>query len=208
MPTTTQASAPALQDRVRRILTTPKTEWPVIEAESTDVASLYKSYIAILAAIPAIGSFIGMTVFGITLPFVGTIRTPVVSGFAQMIVSYCLGLVSVYISALIIDKLAPTFNSTPNMIQALKLVAYSSTAVWIAGVLQIIPALGLVVVLAALYSIYLFYLGLPVLMKTPAEKVIPYMVVAAVVAFVLYIVMGAVTGLLFGAATIGTNTLS
>ncbi len=207
MPSTTQASAPALQDRVRKILTTPKTEWPVIEAESTDVATLYKSYVAILAAVPAVAAFIGTTMIGVTVPFVGTIRTPIVTGFAQMIVSYVLGLVGVYIAALIIDKLAPTFDSTPSTIQALKLVAYSSTPVWVAGVLYIIPALSMIVLLAALYSIYLFYLGVPVLMKTPEAKVVPYMIVAAIVTIVISLVMGAITAVFFGAAALGTAAL-
>lgn len=207
MPTTTDAAAPALQDRVRRILTTPKTEWAVIEAESTDVATLYKSYIIILAAIPAVAAFIGTTMIGTTVPFVGTIRTPVATGFAHMVVSYVLGLVGVYIAALIIDKLAPTFDSTPNMIQALKLVAYAMTPVWVAGVLYIIPALGIIVLIASLYSIYLFYLGVPVLMKTPEAKVVPYMVVAAIVTIVVSIVMGAIAALFFGAATLGTTAL-
>lgn len=204
MTTTAAVNVTTLKDRVLKILTTPKTEWPVIEAESTDVATLYKSYIAILAAIPPVCSFIGMTVFGITMPFVGTIRTPVTTGFARMVVSYVLGLAVVYICALVIDKLAPTFESKPNMIQALKLVAYASTAGWVAGVLNIIPALGVIGILAALYGIYLFYLGLPVLMKTPPAKVIPYMVVSAIVVIVLSFVAVMITGALFTAGAVTT----
>ena len=40
--------------RVKGILLTPKTEWPVIAGESTTVADLYKGYIVWLAAIPPI----------------------------------------------------------------------------------------------------------------------------------------------------------
>jgi hypothetical protein len=40
----------------------------------------------------------------------------------------------------------------------------------VAGVLQILPALGILVVLASLYSLYLLYLGLPQLMRCPADK--------------------------------------
>jgi hypothetical protein len=203
--TTTDGRATSLQDRVMKILTSPKTEWPVIEAESTDVATLYKSYIMILAAIPAVCSFIGVTVFGVTIPFVGTIRSPVATAFAQMILSYALNLATVYIAALVIDKLAPTFESKPSLIQALKLVAYASTAGWIAGVLNIIPALGLLGLLAAIYGIYLFYLGLPVLMKTPEAKVIPYMVISAIVIIVLWFVAAMITGTLAGAGAVATT---
>jgi hypothetical protein len=43
--------------RVKGILLTPKTEWPVIAGESTTVADLYKGYIVWLAAIPPIFTF-------------------------------------------------------------------------------------------------------------------------------------------------------
>jgi hypothetical protein len=189
---------------VIKILTTPKTEWPVIEAETTDVAKLYSGYIAILAAIPAICSFIGTTMFGTYVPFVGAVRTPIVRGFVTMVLTYVLALAVVYIAALVIDKLAPTFESTPNFIQALKLVAYASTAGWVAGVLYLIPALGILIILASLYNIFLFYLGLPVMMKTPDAKVIPYMIVAAIVVIVLTFLGMAFVGIMMGVGTFAT----
>lgn len=199
MTSTTDAQVTALKDRVINILKTPKTEWPVIEAETTDTGKLYKEYIAILAAIPPIASFIGMSFIGVTLPFVGTYRVGIGTGVAHAVVAYVLGLVGVFVSALIIDKLAVNFESTPNQTQALKLVAYSMTAAWIAGVFQIIPMLSILALLGGLYSIYLFYLGVPVMMKTPAAKVIPYMVVSAVVIIVVYVVMGILATTLTGA---------
>jgi Yip1 domain len=205
MTATTEVNVTNLQDRVVKILTTPKTEWPVIEAESTDVATLYKSYIAILAAIPAVCSFIGGIVIGVPVPFFGTVRTPIGSAITTLILTYVLSLASVYIAAFVIDKLAPTFDSKPNVVQALKLVAYSSTAGWVAGVLNIIPVLGIIAALAGLYGIYLFYLGLPVLMKTPEAKVIPYMVVAAIVVIVLSILVGVIVGMVVGAGAVATS---
>lgn len=204
MPTT-EVNPTALKDRVMKILTTPKTEWPVIEQEQTDTSKLYSQYIAILAAIPAICNFIGYSLIGVTMPFVGTFRIGLVRGIAHMIVAYVLTLVGVYVSALIIDKLAPSFDSKPNQIQALKLVAYASTPSWIAGVLGIIPALGVLAILAALYAIYLFYLGLPVMMKTPDTKVIPYMAVSAVIIIVVYIVMGVLAGAMVGISSVATT---
>ena len=206
MATTTEVNVTNLKDRVVKILTTPKTEWPVIEAETTDVATLYTSYIAILAAIPVVASFIGSVIIGTSVPFVGTYRTPIGTALTILILSYVLSLASVYIAALVIDKLAPTFDSKPNMIQALKLVAYASTASWVAGALNIIPLLGTIVALVgALYAIYLFYLGLPVMMKTPEAKVIAYMVVSAVVMIVLWFVMAMIVGLVVGAGAVATS---
>jgi hypothetical protein len=187
-----------LQSRVVNILTKPNAEWPVIAKEPTEVASLYKEYIVYLAAIPPVCAFIGMTVIGISLPFFGTYRSSLASGISSLIVHYVLSLVGVFAAAFIVDKLAPTFQSGGGIVQALKMVAYASTPSWIAGVLAILPALSLLSILAGLYGIYLFYLGLPHVMRTPPEKVVPYMVVAAVVIIVIYIVIGSVSSMMSG----------
>jgi len=182
-----------LVPRITNILTKPKQEWPVIATEATDVATLYKEYIVLLAAVPAICSFIGMTVIGIPVPFFGTVRVGMASGLTGLIVRYVLSLVAAYIAALIVEKLAPTFQSRGDIVQALKLVAYASTPAWVAGVLGLFPPLVALSILAGLYGVYLFYLGLPPLMQTPSDKVIPYMIVSAIVIIVLYMVVGAIT---------------
>lgn len=191
---------PALQARVTNILKDPKREWPVIAAEATTTEKLYSSYIVPLAAIPVIANFIGTSIIGVSLPFVGTYRVPMISGLVAAFVTYVVSLVMVYVAAMIVDKLAPTFESTSNQIQALKLVAYSYTASWVAGVLSVFPVLFPLVFLASLYTIYLFYTGLPVLMKTPESKVVPYMVVSAVVMIGLAILVGMFTAAFVGVA--------
>ncbi len=80
-----------------------------------------------------------------------------------------------------------------NMPQAIKVAAYSATPQWIAGIFGLIPALLVLVMIAALYSLYLFYLGLPVLMKVPQEKAMVYTVVVIVAVIVLFLVVGAMT---------------
>jgi hypothetical protein len=187
-----------LKSRVINILTKPKEEWPVISAESTDVAALYKEYIAPLAAIPAVCGFLGMSIIGIGLPFVGTMRTSLVNGLAGLILRYALSLGGVYAAALIIDKLAPKFQSTSGIVRSLKMVAYASTASWVASAFLLIPALSPLVALAGLYGIYLYYLGLPVVMNTPEDRVIPYMAVSAVVIVVIFVVVGAISSSVVG----------
>ena len=189
-----------LQTRVVNILSKPAQEWPVIASESTDVAALYKEYIIPLAAIPAICGFLGMTLIGVTVPLVGQLRTPMVSGLAGMIVGYVLSLVGMFLAAFVVDKLAPSFQSSGGIVQALKMVAFSSTPSWVAGVLQLVPLLGVLALLAALYGVYLFYLGLPSVMKTPPDKVIPYMVVSVVVIIVIFVVTASISGIFMSAS--------
>lgn len=196
-----------LQARVVNILTKPKDEWSVIAAERTDVPTLYQSYIAILAAIPPAASFLGLSVVGVSLPLIGHYRYGFVHGLVMAVVQYVLALVGVYVAAMVIDKLAPNFQSESNPIQALKLVAYASTATWVAGVLNLIPTLSPLGILAGLYGIYLFYLGVIPMMKTPPEKVVPYMVVSAIVVIVVAFVVGTITAAITGAMFVGPQTL-
>jgi hypothetical protein len=182
-----------LVDRVKRILLSPRTEWEAIDAEQTTTAALYTGYIMPLAAIGPVAHLIGSTVFGIPVPFVGTIRVPVGSALMRAVIAYVLALAGTYILALIIDALAPTFNAQRSQIQALKLAAYSSTAAWVAGIFALIPWLSPLMIVG-LYSLYLFYLGLPVLMKAPREKVLPYTGVVILAALVVFLVIGAIAG--------------
>ncbi|MFN8007856.1 MAG: Yip1 family protein [Terriglobia bacterium] len=185
-----------LQNRIVNILMKPNEEWPVIADEATDVATLYKEYIAVMAAIPAICGFLGVVILGINLPVVGAYRVSISSALTGMVVQYVLSLAGIYLAAIIIDQLAPNFQSSGGLIQALKVVAYGATPSWVAGVLGLIPALGILGAIASLYGIYLVYLGLPPVMKTPPEKVLPFMAVSAVVVVVIFVVIQSVAGMM------------
>ena len=182
----------SLVDRVKGILLTPAAEWRVIDGEPATVGGLYTGYIIPLAAIGPIAQAVGYSAFGVS--FLGTsYRTPIGSAITGAIVTFALTLVGVYLLALVIDALAPTFGGTRNQIQALKVAAYASTASWLAGVFALLPGLRVLTILG-LYSLYLLYLGLPVLMKTPAEKALGYTVVVVLAAIVLFMLVGLVAG--------------
>jgi len=174
--------------RVKGILLTPKTEWPVIAGESTTVADLYKGYIMWLAAIPPIFAFLVAVRF-----FAGL-------ALSQLIVTYALGLAMVFVVALIVDALAPSFGGTKDRVQALKTVAYAYTASWIAGIAAILPFISLLIMLVAgIYGIYLLYLGLPHTMKCPQDKAAGYTAVIIIIVIVLTFVIGAVVAAVTGA---------
>jgi Yip1-like protein len=182
-----------LLERAKRILLSPRTEWQVIDAEPTSAAQLYTSYILPLAAIGPVAQIIGYSVFGVPVPFMGTYRVPIGSAVMSALVSYILVLAATYALALVIDGLAPTFNGQRSQIQALKVAAYSSTASWVAGIFLLVPQLRVLTILG-LYSLYLLYLGLPVLMKSPREKSAAYTGVVVVAAIVLFLLVGLLAG--------------
>jgi hypothetical protein len=181
--------------RIKDILFKPKDTWPQIKAEATGVSQVLTGYAMILAALPAIFGFLGFTLIGQSFgPITGFFRIPFVYALVWAIVSYVLTLVALYVEGLIINALAPSFGSKQNMVNAYKLAVYSSTPAFIAGILNIIPALGILVLLLGLYTFYLLFIGMPVMMETPKEKVGGYFVVTLIIMIVLYFVVGGISG--------------
>jgi hypothetical protein len=184
-----------LTERVKNIITQPAQEWTAIEKEATTVSELYRSYVMILAAIGPVASIVGLSIFGVTVPFSGTYRLPLGSSIGHAVVSYVLSLAGVYLFGLVINALAPTFLGTKSDIQALKVAVYSSTAAWLAGIFMLVPMLGFLQILG-LYSSYLLYLGLPRLMRVPEEKALVYTVVVIIVGVVMMALIGTISGVL------------
>jgi hypothetical protein len=184
----------SIVNRVKDILLKPKDTWAVIEGEEATTSSLYTNYLMILAAIPAVCGFIGMSLIGIG-GFGFSIRIPILYGLTTMIVQYVMSLVGVYVLALIINALAPTFGGQKNQLNALKLSVYAATASMLGGLFSLLPTLAILGVLCGLYSIYLIYLGLPVMMKNPDEKSVVYTIVVLLVAIVIGIIMAAIVAM-------------
>jgi hypothetical protein len=177
-------------ERVKAILLTPKSEWLVIERESGDPAFLFMNYVAILAAIPAVCGFIGMSLIG---------TVGIGAGLVFAIVQYLLAFVFVYVLGLIIDALAPTFDAQKNPANALKLAVYSMTPHWVAGIFLLIPVLGFpAAIIGLLYGFYLLWVGLRPLMKAPEEKAIVYTAATAICAIIIFIVIVWVRGVVAG----------
>lgn len=179
----------ALVERVKSIILNPKETWDTIRAEETSTTKIVKEYLIYLAAIPAIAHFIGYAIVGIL-----GYRHPFFSALLQAIVWYVLMIVQVFISAFVINTLAPNFGGTKNDLAAFKLVAYSMTPSFVAGIFSIIPPLAALGILG-LYSFYLLYIGLPKLMECPEDKTLPYFIVSLILIFILYVVMFGISGL-------------
>jgi hypothetical protein len=193
-----------LIERVKSILLTPKTTWPVIAAEPATTADIYKRYVLILAAIPALFGFLDAVLIGYRIPFAGTIRLGFGWAFSTAILTYALSIVGVFIAALIVNALAPNFGGEKNSVQALKAVAYAYTASWIAGVGAIVPYLSVLIAIAGgVYSIYLLYLGLPPNMKVTQDRAAGYTAVVVIVAIILGWVVSLTVGGIMGWGMMG-----
>jgi hypothetical protein len=188
--------------RAKNITLSPKSEWPVIAAEPDTVTGLYQNYIIILAALGPIAQFIGQAVFGISVPFFGSFHLPIGTLLMQLVLTYAMGLAMAFIVALIIDGLAPSFGGVKNQVQALKTVAYAWTPVWIVGILQLFPFLGVLTILvllaALIYSIYLINLGSQHTMQIPSTRSAGFTAVVIIISIVIGFVLSMIIGLVSG----------
>lgn len=196
-----------LVQRAKNICLSPASEWAVIETEPATTGALLTGYALPLAAIGAIAGFIGRSLIGTSVLGV-YYRTPFVSGVIGGVFAVGISLVMCFALALIVDALAPTFGGQKSQLQALKLVVFAYTPAWLAGVLQIVPLLGILGIFAGLYAIYVMYLGIPKLMKAPQDKSVVYTLVVVVCAIVLFVILGLVSAAFVGAGMLGSGALS
>ncbi len=195
-----------LIERAKNICLSPKTEWDVISAESTETQALMLGYVAPLAAIGAVAGFVGNSIIGHSNFLIGNYRMPIFAGLGIAVLTFVMAFVAVFVLSLIINALAPTFGGEKNSAQALKVAVYSYTPAWIVGIFQLIPGLGILTVLG-LYALYLLYLGLPKLMKSPEDKAVGYTAVVVICGIVLAIVIGVLTTCISGAGMLASGAL-
>jgi hypothetical protein len=173
-------------DRAKAMILHPRSEWDVIAGEATTVRGLFTGYVMYLAAIPPICMVIGTLVFGLFGRH-GSLLGALVGG----IIEYAFTIAGVYLMGLIIEFAAPYFGGTKDRIQAMKVSAYFPTAVWLIGVVGLIPPLGPLRLLG-LYSLFILYLGLPKLMRTAEDKGLIYTLVVIVSSLIVWMVIGLV----------------
>lgn len=176
-------------ERIKGMLLDTQQTWVAVAAEDDSIARIYKTYLAWLLLIPAVAGFIGTSLVGVSA-FGVTIRVPVLQGVLSMVMSFVLALGMAYLVAMIASALAPRFGGTAHLPSAFKLVAYGATAALVGGVFQLIPLLGLLGLIAGAYSIYLFYVGVPLMLGVPKQRAMGYTAVLVVCAVLLSMVVG------------------
>jgi hypothetical protein len=170
-----------LFNRVKSILLTPKTEWDVIAGESQSMQSVIMSYIVPLSLLGAVATFIGYA-------FVW-ILADINWGLLFAIIVLVSNIVSVLVATFVVDALAPSFGSEKNINRSAQLVGYCYTPALIGAMLSIVPALSIVGSLLGLYGIYLWYLGLGPMKKTPEDKKVGYLIVSILVLIVVWYII-------------------
>lgn len=187
-------------NRAKLVLTDPKGCWTTIKSESSSVKSIYMSWIVPMAGISALCLLLGMAMWGTSV--MGVTVTPGLGHSIKVGIStFLMQCLSIFVTAQILSVLAPNFGGQSSVDSALKLVAYATTASFLANMLNIlpIPGVSLIGMVLGIYAIYTFYSGIGTMMSVPDNKKLVYTVVSVVaiivVMFILNMVLVSILGI-------------
>ncbi len=179
-----------LIERVKNILTTPKTEWEKIDTENSTLSTVLTSYLLPLLVVSAICAFIGYAFIGMSMSIIQMKGMTVGIYMGAMVLIQ--GVIGFFIATYVVDLLAPSFGSEKNINKSAELVAYGYTASIVASFLTIIPMLGILGIVGGIYSLYLLYIGLGPMKNTPEDKKVSYFVVILLVVIVASIIVSTI----------------
>ncbi len=172
----------AIIKRTVNILVRPVEEWQEIEKENTTKGVVFTGYALPYIIVIALASAIGSLIFSL-----GFFSIPYV--IATTVVSVIVPVAGIFISAYIINALAPGFGSTPNIGNAFKLVIYSYTASFLVSIVTGLLPVLIFISIAGLYSIYILWVGFVPMMKTPEDKKVAYAIVSILIIIGVYSVL-------------------
>ena len=184
---------PALITRVKNIIMHPDNEWVSIERERNSVGRMLFAYLGPLMLIGPVASACGMLLRG------GGGPADRAAGFQLAAQSILAGVVAsllgVLITACVIYLMTPVYRVPRNFRSAFRLVVYAGTPLWIAGIVFIapldeVPALIVVLLVALMHTLYVFYLGLHRVVKVPLQEAAECAAIVALASLLLTTVVG------------------
>ncbi len=192
-----------LIQRAKALILTPKQSWEIIKNEETKIIELFKAYVIPLALIPAVASFIGYGLIGINLGGFGRIAL-IDWGVSMAVQSFISTLLSVLIISLVIAKLAPKYNCEVSLDKAARLVGYAFTPALVSGVFYIFPSFSIMAMIGALYTLYVLYLGFPIITEVSEAKKSNYMLISILASIGVFILVAIIMSSIFGAMGFGS----
>lgn len=177
------------------IFTHPDREWQKIREDHDSVGHLFLTHVPILALIPVVSFYIGVTQFGFDVGDTHRKLTPG-SALSLSILTYAAILAGVYIFGEFIHWMARTYGVEGDedtlRYESHALAVFVSTPVFLVGFVGLYPDLWVnaaVTLAAVAYSIYLLYEGIPILMNIDKERAFMYASSVVTIGLVLLVIV-------------------
>lgn len=195
----------AILEHTLGILLHPDKEWRAIRNERNSFLQVFVSHVPILALIPTLASYYGVTQVGWSVGGSDVIRLTSASAMSLCAASYAALLVGVYMLGEFIGWMAKTYGGgnteEQRRYEGTALAVYITTPVFLVGILMAYPNVWLnaaATLLAGLYSVYLVYQGIPILMDIPKERAFMYATSVVTVGLVLMVVVRVASVIVWG----------
>jgi hypothetical protein len=175
------------------LLTRPSAQWRTIADLPEDSFRTLLLYPCFLAILPAVAWYYGTSRVGWTVGDQGeTIKLTVESARQITILFYLAMLGSVAVIGYFVHWMSDTYGADSSLTKGIVIVGLTSTPLFIAGLVGFYPLLWidlLIGVAAVSWSVYLLYLGIPIVMGIPEERGFLFSSAVVGVALVILICM-------------------
>ena len=150
------------------LFTRPDRAWETIRQKEDAHSLHYLMHLLLLALIPAVCLFIGVTFVGWSLVEDERVRLATPSALQLCALLYLAIVVGTVIMGFFVRWMARAFDVRPSLNQCIGFVAYVITPFLLAGVTGLYPNrwfAAVVLLIAGIYSTYLLFTGLPAFMR-------------------------------------------
>lgn len=182
------------------IFINPHKEWARIRDRSHSVIGHYLRYLLWVAILPPLAWYFGATQIGWELGG-RTIRLTSASAAQIMMLFYITILISVAFLGYMIHWMANTYDAVnDDMAHGMGVAAYMLAPMFVVGLTGFYPILWLDMLLgtaAAAYTLYLLYIGIPIVYDMPKERGFLFASATVAVGLVLMVALMAATVILW-----------
>lgn len=183
-------------NRAKLVILSPKLCWQTIAQETHTPKELLRTTIIPLILAGIACSTIGMQVFGMNLGPLGTWRPPLFQYLISQIAAGVIGVAMIFISSIILQKLAQFFQGSATPDKAFSLIAHSMLPALVGGLLAFYPLLGIFGIVFTIISLLALYHGAPVMTTVSGDKSLGFIAAFIVSMILTSIVIYGATGMI------------
>jgi hypothetical protein len=162
--------------RIKNMIVKPGDTWQTIKTEEATIKSIISQYLIFLAIVPAVAFY-----------FRNSLTELAAVALAGALLFAVLNIVGIYITAKLVQVLAPKFEATVTEVDVFKLIAYAMTPAILGTALILLSLSTPLTFIIALYSLYLLYIGFPVLVTCSDAKRLPFSLLSMVIMYAIFV---------------------
>ena len=180
----------AIINRTKNLIISPIEEWKNIEKEETVASDVLKNFVLPYLVLNALASIVGNVLFTGKILFYNPVPYAIISA----VISILIYLIVIYVTAEIIKRLGPNFDTEIDNNKAFKLVAYSFAPSYvisiIVGIFPFLYPLGIL----GLISFFVMWYGFGSLLHTPDEKKVGFFIISILIIIIEYLAIAFILG--------------